>query len=296
MAYDKKEMARNLKLLATTPKEIERQQQIYREKLAEIKAEEQKGIWGKATLDKRRQDALRERNTTCNALANRMRPALEYVRDNNNYSQSETINFSDPKLKDALRTIDYMGKDLSPADQTAMISSFAGDVGALRVLEKAFAKNGLYMKDAAREMQKPIPEQALREMGEVLAFQQYAESKGSFDFPIERAMWTRGAFQKQLDRLNLVDNDTDPYSAVLDAVSDKLRADMDSVDYSGMNEELAAVDKAKRQAELWKIKSAQQEMKKAQERGENPATVLNRELAKIKAADAAAQGAEANAK
>ena len=277
--------------MATTPKEIERQQQIYREKLAEIKAEEQKGIWGKATLDKRRQDALRERNTTCNALANRMRPALEYVRNNNDYAQNETINFSDPKLKDALRTIDYMGKDLSPADQAAMISSFAGDVGALRVLEKAFAKNGLYMKDAAREMQKPIPEQALREMGEVLAFQQYAESKDSFDFPIERAMWTRGAFQKQLDRLNLVDNDTDPYSAVLDAVSDKLRADMDSVDYSGMNEELAAVDKAKRQAELWKIKSAQQEMKKAQERGENPATVLNRELAKIKAADAAAQGA-----
>ena len=284
MAFDRKEMARNLKIVATTPKEIARQQEAYRARLAEIKQEEQRKIWGEATLNKWREEARAERDRTGHALAKRMRTALEYVAANNDYAQNETINFSDPKLKDALRTIDYMGKDLSPADQAAMLSSFAGDIGALRVLEKAFSKNGLYMKDAAREMQKSIPEQAIKEAAEVLAFHDYAESQGRFDFPAERMMWTHGAFQKQLDKLNLVDDTTDPYSAVLDAVADQIRADMD-----GMNGEQSE-DKAKRQAELWKIQSAKKEMQEAQARGENPATVLNRELAKF---DAPAVGADA---
>lgn len=284
MAYDKKEYARHLKIVATTPKEIARQQDAYKARLAEIKQEEQRKIYGEATLNKWRDEARAERDRTGHALAKRMRASLEYIAANNNYAQNETINFSDPKLKDALRTIDYMGADLSPADQAAMLSSFAGDIGALRVLEKAFSKNKLYMASAAHEMQKSIPEQAIKEAAEVLAFHDYAESQGRFDFPAERMMWTHGAFQKQLDKLNLVDDTTDPYSAVLDAVSDQIRADMDS-----MSEDQAE-DKAKRQAELWKIQSAKKEMKQAQERGENPATVLNRELAKL---DKPAAGADA---
>lgn len=284
MAFDRKEMARNLKIVATTPKEIARQQEAYKARLAEIKQEEQRKIWGEATLNKWREEARAERDRTGHALAKRMRTALEYVAANNDYAQNETINFSDPKLKDALRTIDYMGKDLSPADQAAMLSSFAGDIGALRVLEKAFSKNKLYMANAAHEMQKSIPEQAIKEAAEVLAFHDYAESQGRFDFPAERMMWTHGAFQKQLDKLNLVDDTTDPYSAVLDAVADQIRADMD-----GMNGEQNE-DKAKRQAELWKIQSAKKEMQEAQARGENPATVLNRELAKL---DKPAAGADA---
>ena len=293
MAYDKKEMARNLKLLATTPKEIERQQQIYRDKLTEIKAEEARGIWGKVTLDKRREDARAERDRTCHALAKRMRPALEYVAAANDFAQNETINFSDPKLKDALRTIDYMGKDLSPADQAAMLSSFAGDIGALRVLEKAFTKNGLAMKSAAHEMQKPIPQQAIKELGEVLAFHDYAETQGRFDFPMERARWTHSAFQKQLDKLNLADfaDDTaDPYNAVLDAMADNIRASMYEVDHMDTTDELKQLEKARQQSQLWKIQNAQKEMRDAQARGDNPASVLNRELAKF---DAPAAGANA---
>ena len=285
MAFDRKEMARHLKIVATTPKEIARQQDAYKARLAEIKQEEQRKIYGEATLNKWRDEARAERDRTGHALAKRMRASLDYIAANNDYAQNETINFSDPKLKDALRTIDYMGKDLSPADQAAMLSSFAGDIGALRVLEKAFAKNGLYMKNAAHEMQKSIDQQAIKEAYEVLAFHDYAETQNRFDFPAERMMWTHGAFQKQLDKLNLVDDTTDPYSAVLDAVADQIRADMDT-----MTGEDAAEDKAKRQAELWKIQSAKKEMQQAQERGENPATVLNRELAKL---DKPAAGADA---
>lgn len=290
MAFDRKKMTHHLNILDTTPKEISRQQQIYRDTLAAIDAEEKKGIWGKVTLDKRREEARAERDRTCHALAHRMRESLNYVAENNNYGDTETINFEDPKLQSALRTIDYMGKDLSYADQLSILNRFRGDVGALRVIEKAFAKNGLYMKSAAKELQKTIPERALKEMSEVLAFHDYAEMQGRFDFPIERATWTKGEFAKQLERLSLDTTDAaDPYSAVLDAAADQIRADRDAAIFSDMDDTQKALEKAKYEAQLYKLQHAQKEMKEAQARGDNPATVLNRELAKLETAPAAAQ-------
>lgn len=289
MAFDKKEMAKNLRILATTPKEIEKQQAAYRAKLAEIDAEEKKGIWGKVTLDGRRKEARAERDRTCNALANRMKPALQYVADNNAYSESETINFSDPRLQDALRLIDHMGKDLSPADQAAMLNSFRGDVGALRVLEKSFSKHGLHLKGAAHEMQKGIPQQAITEMAQVLAFHSYGEENGRFDFPIERAYWTRGEFQKAFDRLGLEDTGTDPYTAVMEAASDNIRASRDAIDGEDLTDTEKAIEKAKYDAQLIKLQYAQREAKEALARGDNPASVLNRELAKLETAPAATQ-------
>ena len=77
MAYDPKEMARNLKLLATTPKEIERQQQIYQDTLAQIRADEATGNWSKNGIADRKQKALETRNKTCNAMSRRMQAALK---------------------------------------------------------------------------------------------------------------------------------------------------------------------------------------------------------------------------
>lgn len=290
MAFDRKKMTHHLNILDATPKEISRQQQIYRDTLAAIDAEEKKGIWGKVTLDKRREEARAERDRTCHALAHRMRESLNYVAENNNYGDTETINFEDPKLQSALRTIDYMGKDLSYADQMSIINKFRGDVGALRVIEKAFAKNGLYMKSAAKELQKPIPTQAIKEMSEVLAYHDYHEGKGEWSFPIEKATWTKGEFGKQLERLSLDTTDAaDPYSAVLDAAADQIRADRDAAIFSDMDDTQKALEKAKYEAQLYKLQHAQKEMKEAQARGDNPATVLNRELAKLETAPAAAQ-------
>ncbi len=289
MAFDRKKMTHHLNILDTTPKEISRQQQIYRDTLAAIDAEEKKGIWGRVTLDKRREEARAERDRTCHALAHRMRESLNYVAENNNYD-TETINFEDSKLQAALKTIDYMGKDLSYADQMSIINKFRGDVGALRVIEKAFAKNGLYMKSAAKELQKTIPERALKEMSEVLAFHDYAESQNRFDFPIERATWTKGEFAKQLERLSLDTTDAaDPYSAVLDAAAESIRSAYEETQLSDADAVEKAMAKAKADAQLLKLSYAKREMKEAQARGENPATVLNRELAKLETAPAAAQ-------
>ena len=277
MAFDRKETAKALKILASTPREIQRQQEIYKEAMAQIRADEATGNWSRNGIESRKQKVTEERNRICNALARSMAPALDYVAQNNNYADTETINFQDPKLQDALRTIEFMGKDLSYSDQASILSAFRGDVGALRVIEKAYRKNNLYMKDAAAEMQKPIPTQAISEMAEVLAFQRYAEAKGGFDFPIDRARWTMDAFERQLDRLGLAD-DTDPYSAVLSAAADHLRADMDA---AGPEDQDDPGRKAQYQAQLLRLQLAMQDVKKAHARGENPGPVLNRELGKL---------------
>jgi len=284
---DRKDLARHLKILDTTPHEISLQQQAYRSALAEIDAEERKGIWGKVTLDKRRQEAKEARDRTCHALAHRMRESLEYVKAHNNYADTETIDFESPRLQSALRTIDYMGKDLSPSDQMSILHSFAGDIGALRVIEKAFAKNGLYMKSAAKELQKPIPAQAIKEMSEVLDFHDYAEMQNRFDFPIERATWTKGEFGKQLQRLSIdATEEPDPYSAVLDAAAESIRSAYEETQFSDADAVEKAMAKAKADAQLLKLSYAKREMKEAQARGENPAAVLNRELAKLETAPA----------
>ena len=280
---DKKELARSLKLLASTPAAIEREREACRAKLAEIDAEEKKGIWGKVTLDNRRKEAREARNRTCNALVKQMRQALDFVAANNNYADSETVDFESPKLQAALRTVEYMGKDLDPADQAAVLNKFRGDVGALRVLEKAFAKHNLYLKGAAHEMQKPLSDAAIREMNEVISFAEYAASKNEFNFPIERAAWTKGDFQKQLDRLGL-DDSTNPYDAVMQAAVDEVSADIERITFdSDMGEIDKAQAKAQREAQLLKLKIAQREMREAQERGENPGAVLNAQLAKMEA-------------
>lgn len=296
MAYDRKEMTYHLNILHATPNEISRQQQICRDRLAEIDAEERKGIWGKVTLNKRREEARAERDRVCHGLAHRMRDSLEYVKAHNNFSDTETIDFENPKLQSALKTIDYMGKDLSFADQAAILNKFRGDIGALRVIEKAFAKNGLYMKTAAKELQRTIPQQAIDEMSYVLGAHDWAEKNGRFEFPIEKAYWTKGEFGKQLERLSLDPADAeDPYSAVLDVAAESIRSDYDEIQFSNAGDEEKAMAKAKADAQLLRLNLAKREMKEAQARGENPATVLNRELSKIETASAAATSATAGA-
>ncbi len=285
MNIDKKELARSLKLLATTPAAIEREKEVCRAKLAEIDAEEKKGVWGKTTLDNRRQEAREARNRTCNALVKQMRQALDFVAANNNYADSETVDFESPKLQAALRTIEYMGRDLDLADQAGILNKFVGDIGALRVLEKTFAKHGLYLKGAAHEMQKPLSEAAIREMGEVISFAEYAAEQGRFNVDFARATWSMGDFQKQLDRLGL-DDSADPYDAVVQAAVDEVDAEIERITFDpDMSEIDKANAKAQKQAQLLRLKIAQEEMRKAQERGENPGAVLNAQLAKMEAAD-----------
>ncbi len=228
MAYDRKELAKALKVLDATPKEINRQRERYQDAMREIKEIEKTGNWSPNNIAGRRASAKAERDKTCAALTQRMRDAINIVAANNDYANTETIDFSSAKLKDALRTIEYMGADLSVADQAAMLSQFRGDVGSLKVLEKAFKKNNLYMKDAAHELMKPISNHAIEEMNVAIAFAERCVVTGDWsEDPFKRCMWTMGEFGKQLDRLALEDDaaSVTPYSAVVDAMADKLKED-----------------------------------------------------------------------
>ncbi len=289
MSVDRKKLARSLRLIDETPREIEKQMQIYRNKLSDIAAEEKKGIWGPTTLNARKQEALQERNRVCSALVKTMRESLNYIAENNSYSNSEVIDFTSPKLKDAVNLIQLMGKDLSYSDQVNLLSQFRGDVGSLRVLQKAFNSNGLqHMAKAAGEMQTPIKQQSIEEMNYVISAAEYSMAKGNFSFPIERATWTKGDFAKQLDKLGL-DDDSNPYDAVITSMTDNLRNEMNEIGISGLDEEEKAREQSKRQAQIMKLQYVQDEMKKAKDRGEDLSGLLNRELKKLEMPTEAAQ-------
>lgn len=283
MAYDKKKLAEALKLIDSTPKEINRQREAYRAKLAEIDAEEKKGIWGKVTLDNQRKAAKAERDKTLRALTKRMTDAFSVVEENNSFDTTETIDFSNPKLNDALRMVEVMGKDLSATDQANMLNTFRGDIGALRVLEKAFAKNNLALKDTAHQMQQPIRNQAMTEMKTALAFAQHYAERGTWDEdPFSRCMWTKGDFAKQIDKLNLTGEaaNVDPYGAVLDVLTEQIAATKNEAQLAGMTDEEKTDARARADADIISLTLARKELIEAQLEGKNPSELINRQLDK----------------
>ena len=281
MAYDKKKLAEALKILDSTPKEINRQREVYRDKLREIDAEEKKGIWGRVTLDGHRQKAKEARDKTLKALVSRMKDAYNLVAENNDYAGSETIDFSDKKLNDALRMVEVMGKDLSVTDQAALLNSFRGNIGALRVLQKTFAKNGLALKDAAAELQKPISAQAMEDMRTAISFAEHYAATGNWtEDPFARTLWTASQFSKQIDRLNLTDEaeGVNVYTAVIDALGDQLKDAQNGAQYADMSDDERISAQAQANAEMVKLQLVRDELIKAQAEGRDPAEVLNNQL------------------
>ena len=221
---DRKKMAESLKILAENPGKIKAQEKLYQERLAEIRAKETSGNWSPNTIAREKAEAKEARDRVSHALAHAMHPALEYVKANNDYT-TIPIDLENAKLSRALDTVNLLGKNMVYSDQVGILNQFRGDPASLRVLEATFRKNGnTWAADVAKEMQKPISPQALEEMSVVLAFHDYAESQGRFDFPAEKMMWTHANFKKQADRLGLdLDGVADPYSLMLDITLDSLK-------------------------------------------------------------------------
>lgn len=279
MTFDRKKMAESLKILAENPDKIKAQEKLYQERLSAINAKEATGNWSPNTIAREKAEAKEARDRVSHALANAMRPALEYVKANNDYT-TIPIDLESPKLSRALDVASLLGKNMVYSDQIGILNQFRGDPASLRVLEATFRKNGnTWAADVAREMQKPISTQALDQMNEVLAFHEYAESQGRFDFPAERMMWTHGNFKKQADRLGLdFDGVADPYTLMLDMTLDS----MEENELSTMSEaspEKAAQAKAWLAAQKYKLSLAKQEIANAAKTGADPAQIVNRALA-----------------
>lgn len=234
MAINHKEFSRSLSVIVENPKKIAEAENKYKATLAEIQEKERKGDWSPNAIKRMKDEAISERNRVCHTLAHGMRDALEIVKRNNDL-KSESLDINSVKVQNAVNILSLMGKKLTPADQASMLESFRGDPASLRFLESAFEKNNLpYAAKAAKEMYKGISEQALSDMKTVLDFHDYAESQGRYDFPIEKATWTRSEFERMRDRMGYEPSNADPFLAAIDDAANAFAsetADMNAQDF-----------------------------------------------------------------
>lgn len=295
-AFDRKKLTEAYKVVAQNPGRIKAQDQLYRDRLAEIRAKEATGNWSPNTIKREREEAKAEHDRVAHALANAMRPALEYIRQNNDYT-SLPIDLDNNKLQRALNMVGLMGGKLSFSDQAGLISQFRGDPASLRVLQAAFEKNGQdWAAKTAKEMQQPISNQALEELSTVLSFHEYYQAKGEFSFPDEKMTWTHPAFEKQAQKLGLdFDEAPDPYSLALDLTLSSLQEE----EYATAQEAdpvKAAQERARIAAERYKLANAKNEISKAIANGEDPARIFNKAMATAeRGAEARSTGAETTA-
>lgn len=268
------EMKKALKILSENPVKIEEAKDRYKTRMAEIKAEEAKGIWAPNTIKEWRSKALADRDRVCHTLAHAMRPALDYVKEHNDFT-AEAISLDNSKLQNALSMIGLMGKRMTYTDQAGLISQFAGDPASLRVLEAAFSKNGQeWAAKNAREMQKPISQNAIAEMEQVLAFHDYYEERGELSFPLERAFWSKSEFGKLADRFGYdLAGVPDPYILALDTTLDGLEEQRMHIDEA--DPEQAAKTRAYIDAQRYKVAKAKREIEEAKAKGTDPGEAFN---------------------
>ena len=222
MSINHKELAKALRTIAETPKKVEEAKAKCDAILADVAEKERSGNWSPNSLKTRREEAYAERDRVCHALIHAMRPALDVIKANNDYA-NEPLDVNNPKLQNAINMLQYMDKT-SYADTASLLESFRGDPASLRFLKKALEKSGMKWAadNIAAPMMKNVSDNAIREMEEVLAFHDYAEAAHNrLDFPIDRARWTRGEFQDQLDRMGYDDgNAGDAYSFAIKMIAD----------------------------------------------------------------------------
>lgn len=280
---DHKELSKALHILADTPKKIAEAEARCNVSLAEIKKKEASGNWSANAIKAEREKAYADRNRVCHALAHSMRNALETVKANNGLAE-QPLDINSPKIQNAVNVLSLMGKNLTYADQVSLLESFRGDPASLRFIQSAFEKNGLsYAAKQAGEMMRPISNQALSEMESVLDYHDYYEATGRYSFPIEKAYWTKGEFQQQIDRMGYdPDNKPDPFSYALSVAMEGMREEEMNPAVSAESDPAEAAKKrAEILAQRFKIASAQREVANARKNGEDPAEVFNKAIRSI---------------
>ena len=115
------------------------------------------------------------------------------------------VDIDDPKMQNALNLINAAGKSLSYENQLAILEKFRGDEGALDFLKGIYEQHGYWHAKTAEEMGKSIPQQAINDMRERLAFEDHDKSTDN----TQRNWWTRGRFEDYLIRMGWNDDGVD---------------------------------------------------------------------------------------
>lgn len=282
MSIDHKSLKQALRTLDEAPKKISQAKRQYSADLEEIRKLEKTGNYSPNYIAKAKADAKEKRDRAVKTLAESMKPALNVVRANNDYSTAE-LDLNNPKLQTALNIINGQGKNLAHNLQVQILNQFRGDPSSLAVLEGALKTNGLYFHSLAREMQKPISSEAIDNMNAALNYFDYYASKGIYDFDEKKIYWTQNAFAEQAQRLgyDLEDGTQDAYTFALA----ELRRQAEQERFGDPN------NSAEAWARKMALDMAQNEVTKARESGQDEAEAFNRAVKRIqqKAAEMATE-------
>ena len=270
---DHTSLKKALKTLDSAPREVERAKEKYQKTLEDIRAEEAKGIWSPNNIRDRREKAKAERDRVIKGLTDSMKTALEVVKANNDYENTE-LNLDNPKLALAFNIINSTGKNLSYRQQVNLLNQFRGDPASLHVIEDAFKKHGLYFASLAHEMSKPISNEAIHDMEMVFAYADYDAGKGIIDLPMDKARWTKNQFAEQAQRLGYdISNESDPYEYALAEMKRKLENDYF---FSESKEEKVIAS-----AQSMAVDAAMSEITEAKKSGSDEADIFNKAIARI---------------
>ena len=282
MSIDHRSLRQALRTLDEAPKKITQAKRQYSADLEEIRKLEKTGNYSPNYIAKAKADAKEKRDRAVKTLAESMKPALNVVRANNDYSTAE-LDLNNPKLQTALNIINGQGKNLAHNLQVQILNQFRGDPSSLAVLEGAMKANGLYFHSLAHEMQKSISSEAIDNMNAALNYFDYYASKGIYDFDEKKIYWTQNAFAEQAQRLgyDLEDGTQDAYTFALA----ELRRQAEQERFGDPN------NSAEAWARKMALDMAQNEVTKARESGQDEAEAFNRAVKRIqqKAAEMATE-------
>ena len=208
---NKAKFASALKALDAGPRRIHAAREKLSAEIAKYNSDECKKLFGETYRENGKRAAQEEYGKVVKSEVDNMRTALETVKEGRSFDDAR-LNISDPKLKDALALISTLGRDLSPADQLAIIEDFRGDIGNLRVLAQVYERNGLYYASRAKDMTATISQEAIDNLEYCL--NKYDVGLGWDDASDAKLYWTQNEFSEALERYGFADAG-DPYEAEL---------------------------------------------------------------------------------
>ena len=198
-----------LKTLDAGPKKIAQAREEYR--AADKYMQEHKRVYSQAGQDNYYKTAQAKRDNIIKAEVGKIGKALEVARELRNFPD-EKIDLSDAKLQAALNIVNLMGHKLPHAQQISIIQDFQGRPAELNFLADVFDSQKLYYGNYARELAKPISEEALNNLDYCCGAY---EMLGKWPFD-EKCVWTKDAFAEAATRYGFNMTDTkDPYIEAL---------------------------------------------------------------------------------
>lgn len=200
-----------LKTLDAGPKKIAQARAEYAE--ADKYMQEHKRIYSEVGQENYYKTARAKRDTAIKGEVAKIGKALETVREYRTFP-NEKIDLSDAKLQAALNIVNLMGRKLPHAQQISIIQDFQGRPAELNFIADVFDSQKLYYGNYARELAKPVSEEALSNL-EYCVGAYEGLNKWPFD---EKCYWTQNAFAEAASRFGFdVADGKDAYVEALKA-------------------------------------------------------------------------------